>query len=660
MKNNIKHYLFLLFISLIIPSFISAQKDYKWDKKDTSLSDLPAEYANEDAVILYDYETRKTTLENNNFYTRHIIKRRVKILTKKGLDEFGKIVIAKQDDMQVSILDARTFKQNGEVVDLDASSIKSLDINEDEDIFDSNRYKLFSVPGLEVGDEFEMVCVFEGKTIEQGENILMHRYLPVIDSKFELDVYNKIIVFTSVYNNMPKPTVNESLSSYIFSWNLKNLPGLYDERGTISASVLPFFIYELNLTRFYSSSAPPKIDNWEDLLNHINDSALDVVVRKRKKLDAILDAIIGDKATASKLEQLQQVHQHINENVQIKSIPDNIASNGIEYFYENNTADFHYLLKMYKALFEKVGVEYYLASGRSRYLGDIRLDFPTSIQITEYLFVVNIDGDYHLFVPKEKKKYYEMDEVPPELENTSLYMINMTKKDDFKHIKIPASTYKKNRRLRQIKSSVKLDDQAIAHNCKETLSGAISTDIRHYYIHANKNDALQEAVEGLLSHRIPNAKLESAKISKPSIKPPFDFELNYDFTTPNVVVKVDESVYKISIENWLTHNVYNVNPTNRLLDYFPPYAGLDNYSYVLEFDKEISLANKENIDVKIKNDMGSYELSINQVKPNTIILRSKYQINTNHIPVNQVKQLAEINEGAKKADGVEIMINILE
>ena len=660
MKSNRKHNLFLLFLLLSIPSFISAQKDYRWDKKDTNLSELPAEYANEDAVILYDYETRKTEFENNSFYTRHIIKRRIKILTKRGLDEFGKIVISKEDDMQISILDARTFKQNGEVVDLDASSIKSLDINEDEDIFDSNRYMLFSVPGLEVGDEFEMVCVYEGKTLEQGENILMHRYLPVIDSKFELDVYNKIIVFTSVYNDMPKPTIDESLSSYIFTWNLKNLPGIYDERGTISASVLPFFIYELNLTRFYSSSAPPKIDNWEDLLNHINDSALDVIVRKQKKLSAILDEIIGEKASASKLEQLQQVHQHINKNVQIKSIPDNIASNGIEYFFENNTADFHYLLKMYKALFEKVGVEYYLASGRSRYLGDIRLDFPTSIQITDYLFVVNIDGEYHLFVPKEKNKYYEINEIPPKLENTSLYMINMTKKDDFKHIKIPASTHQKNRRLRKIKSSVNLNDKNIVHSCNEKLSGAISTDIRHYYLQAHKDNELQDRLEELLSHRMPNAKLGSAKISNPSVKPPFDFILDYDFTTPNQVVKIDTKVYKISIENWLTHNIHKVNPTNRLLDYFPPYAGLDTYNYVLEFDQAVSLANKENIDIKIDNEVGIYELTINQIKPNTILLRSKYQINTNHILVDKVDLLAAINEGVKKADSVEIMINLTE
>ncbi|MEL6867992.1 MAG: DUF3857 domain-containing protein, partial [Bacteroidota bacterium] len=149
------------FILIMLP--LSAQKDYKWDKKVKPTPAISAEFKEADAVMIYNFEQRQTYFQDQGFYCRNIIKRRIKIQTQLGLERYARIILPKKRDMRMSILDARTIKKDGSIVDLDAKNdIKVIELTSDDDLFDRSRYKVFSVPGVEVGDEIEVVCIHEG------------------------------------------------------------------------------------------------------------------------------------------------------------------------------------------------------------------------------------------------------------------------------------------------------------------------------------------------------------------------------------------------------------------------------------------------------------------------------------------------------------------
>ncbi len=659
---NLSRSAFTLSLFLLVSlsaTMLSAQKDYKWEDSLQPSEALPAKYQREDAVIIYDYEKRQTLINNSLFFARNIIKKRIKILTQRGLERYGKIVIPKKQDLEITILDTRTIKQDGSLVDHAAEDIKSLDLTDEEDIYDREKYFLFSVPGLEVGDEFELVCVYEGETIQRGNNVYLNDFLPILKSTFILEVDKKVIVLTNVYNGMSDPKMEQGLENYSFSWEVTELPGLYDDNGIIPALQLPYFIYELNLNRFYIDSAPPDIQNWRDLLQYVDKQSLQVVVRKSKKFRRLYEEILGDQQTASPLEQLKRIHQFINKDVALQRISSNEESSGIEYFIEERKADYHVLLKMYKALLDRLGLKYYLASCKNRYHGPVQLNFPSSIQITDYTFVVEDDsGNFHLVFPKTPNRQYEMDEIPPFLEGTSLYLLDLQDAENFKEIKIPLSPYQKNKRLHKIKATVNLATQSLQQKCQESFEGAASTQTRNLYANKQQQAQLTSYLEAGIEKRFPDATFENLVLSENADRFPFKFTLDYDLSIPAALTKMDEGIYKINIEQWFPHQLYQTNSNTRLLHYYPLFTGIDAFSYYLSFDQAVELVNKNNIDQTVETPIGTYEVSIDQLNEKMLVLRSKYILKNHEILNTEMNELQKLNDAAKQADDTGIIIQL--
>ncbi|MFK8103330.1 MAG: DUF3857 domain-containing protein [Saprospiraceae bacterium] len=658
--NHSPFLLSLFFLISLSTTTLSAQKDYKWEDWLAPSKALSAKYENEDAVIIYDYEKRQTLLNNSLFFARNILKRRIKILTQRGLERYGKIVIPKKQDLQITILDTRTIKQDGSLVDHAAKDIKSLDLTDEEDIYDREKYLLFSVPGLEVGDEFELVCVYEGETIQRGNNVYLNDFLPILKSTFILEVDKKVIVLTNVYNGMSDPKMEQGLENYSFSWEVEDLPGLYDDNGIIPSLQLPYFIYELNLNRFYVDSAPPDIQNWRDLLQYVDQQSLKVIVRKSKKLRRLYEEILGEQQTASPVEQLQRIHQFINDEVKLQRISSSEESSGIEYFIEERKADYHVLLKMYKTLLDRLGLKYYLASCKNRYHGPVKLNFPSSIQITDYTFVVeDANNNFHLVFPKTPDRQYEMDEIPPFLEGTSLYLLDLQDTENFKEIKIPLSPYQKNKRLHKIKTTVNLAEQSVQQKCQESFEGAASSQVRNFYAKKKEQAQLASYLGKGIEKRFPNAKLENLVLSENADQFPFKFTLDYDVSIPAALTKMDEGIYKINIEQWFPHQLYQTNSNTRLLHYYPLFTGIDAFSYYLSFDQAVELVNKNNIDQTVKTPIGTYEVSINQINEKMLVLRSKYILKNHKILNTEMTELQKLNDAAKQADETGIIIQLV-
>ncbi|MFT4664868.1 MAG: hypothetical protein ACI8YQ_000153 [Polaribacter sp.] len=664
MKTQLKRslcYFFLLFFFLFSFNNLFAQKDYKWDKEVAVAPAIPTEFQDADAVMIYDKQFRQTYLEDYRFFSRNIIKRRIKIQTQEGLEKYARIVIPKKDGMHIEQLDARTIKQDGSIVDLDAKKdIKVIELTDDDDL-DKTKYKVFSVPGAAVGDEIEMVCIQEGYTIQWGATVILHQSIPVLESEFSVESKNKgIVILATSRNGMSDGKMEKNIGNVILTWRAENLPGLYEERGNISARTLPHFLYELNIDRLYknSSRAAPNIKSWSALLHHYNENYYDVRIRKEKKFDEVYEAIMSTAKSNATIHRLRAIQEYINE-VKLEKIPDNEASEGVEYFLKKKTADFNTLIKMYKSLLEKMGVDYLFAAGRSKYAGPIDLRFPTYLQITDFLFLVpDAMGNSIILPTKSKYRSYGLNEIPLELYDTDIYIISPTDKKLFQSISLRDQGYKRNLRLRKIKVSVQLEAGTIQYAAAETISGALSTRFRNRHFNTLENEEMQEYLDNYLED-LKTVSIDTFYLSKRPEKDPFRYKLHYKYKTDNQITKLEDNVYMITFDHFLDHYLQRAS-ANRMLDYNAPFAYTDGFSYYLEFDQKVKLSNKENLDLTVKNDMGSFLMNVKQVNPTTLLIKSKYTLMKSIIPVAQVQDLIDLMETAEKADNEGVILELVD
>lgn len=645
-----------IFTLICLFSFNSfAQRDYRWEKEYEPSPPIPTEFQQEDAVIIYNIEERQSRVINNRPFTRDIIERRYKILTQKGLDEYTRFSVPRRRNMSIEILDARTLKKSGEIVDLEAKEIKELEYNEEKDLTDKDKYLLFSVPGVEVGDEVEIIITYEGNTLRSGGNVFMHQDLPTLKSEFQLYVDEKIIVYNAAINEMSDPSVEKLIDHYRFTWRAENLPGLYDSRNTIPGNTLPYFIYEFDYARFYGSLPPPKPNDWRELILQITE---DLDIKKNpKKFDVIMKEILGDKVDASKVEQAAFLHNYFNESITLKDLSDNEKSGNIETYFNNKVADWSALVSMYDEAFKWLGVNYYFGTGRSKYLGPTLLSFPTGYQITDYFFAIEDENSgTHLYIPKETNKQWQADEIPSHLRNTRVYMLNMNDKKTFKQIDFQNNRFNQNQMLYRGKADINLTEGRMTHVLQESANGEISTRYRDYVYAADKDEKLKEQTTKQWQKLIPEAEILRLELSKYPTKAPYKYSVKSEVNTPGQISEIESGTYKIQFGNCLTYSTLPVKDRKRLLDYYPDYAFMEAYNYVLTFTGNTTLQNKENIDLKVDNEVGTFELTVNQVKPDMFNIKSRYVIKVNSISPEKMPLLFELNKAAEAAGQTELIV----
>ena len=154
--------------------------DYEWKAEMTPLPEIPAEYADADAVIINNETYSRGSFAGNYPQIEQLATYRtqyhVKIQTKDALEDYNRIIIQRfkgriADYIQYKTVDIRIRKPDGTVKDYNVRDLPMPTITEEDDLFD-NKDNLFvyDIPDLEVGDELEMVTIIESKFLDQGES----------------------------------------------------------------------------------------------------------------------------------------------------------------------------------------------------------------------------------------------------------------------------------------------------------------------------------------------------------------------------------------------------------------------------------------------------------------------------------------------------------
>ncbi len=394
------------------------------------MTPVPDSLSHEDAIIISYLEKRKINKEKSYINTTITIRKKIKILTKQGILEHSFFRIKQSEDMIIEILDARTIKSNGVILDFQSSEIKSMESK--SQLAGKTKDLFFAIPGIEVGDEVEMICAYRVKNFRANDHIYFHQTIPVLKSTFSIDAPKKLLVKSNIYNGLAIPTIQNLLHSNLISWTSNNNSAVTTDDHLFT---YPHLIYQLDYRNLIRIGGHTAFDNWYHLITHLEKSAFRPKIRNQKKFNAQWNEIA--KGEVDEVKLLKIIHDYLNQHIAITSLSPNEKSEGIEYFLQTKKADQTTLLKMYFALFEKAKINVKIAIGQTRNIGPIDLRIPTTAQITNFILVAKNEANITIVVPKDEDRHYNLHELPDGLYDTDIYTTSSKKRKKLLKIGIP-------------------------------------------------------------------------------------------------------------------------------------------------------------------------------------------------------------------------------
>jgi len=653
---------------------VSAQSfsDYQWKAEMAAEVEIPAEYADADAVLINNESYSRGSFSGTYPYIEQLATFRtqfhVKIQKKEALEEYNRVIVQKfkgriADYVQYKYVDIRIRKADGTVKDYNVRDLPKAVLTEDDDLFESkDDLLIYEIKDLEVGDELEQVSVIESKFLDQGRTVNLYSSYPCLKSSFTISVPSKVRVKGNSYNNMPKPNVRTTSTNKIYKWEMTNLKAVPEANssGTIFANSLEYLIYELNFDAFREYQLSFQVNNFADLILQYSEDFLKVRVRKKKKLQEFYDNLMANGAKlfgkeADKLaaiERLYILNEFVAKKLKMinKELEDFEKSEGIEYFLVQGRVDRRNLMRIYRNFFERYEIPYYVAIAKSRFSGPIDLGFVSNTQIGDYFFVMK-NGDGYIPVSGTGG----LNELSWNFYNTKCFMRDITNREaklqEINFGDAPLKDLKANKRSSRTQVQVSLKENKITQKVSNSYSGLYARGARGGIVTGHKADTLNKTLQGSFDYNYRaydkiKTKVSNAKVSKFETSPlaKFAFKYSYDVAIENLIEEKDGK-YMIDLDELISHNIRNVvNAENRTLDYHVPFLGTDKEEYYLMFDKEVESENIADLAKTIDNEFATYSFTVTQMKPNMIRVQSSYQVKQLFIAKDQVKGLDAANQ----------------
>lgn len=649
--------LLLLFFFIIESTTVLFAQDfdeYKWHEY-IPVEEIPDSLKSADAVMILN---QRTIINDLDGISRWSVYQKIKIQTKQGIEDYAKIFVNKYSGDDIVILDARTIKESGEIVDLNKSDIKKLDFRSEYNDDDIEELR-FMVPGVEVGDVIEVVYQVNEMTF--AENVFFHSYLPILTSKLVIANDNQLITDIGTVNNLVEPKISKTSESVEYTWVIKNLPSIEYEYGAIKYEELPYVSLVL---RGVQSSGVPGVqgttrilqsNNWgqiyDQFLNAIENKMSPRAEAKRAFKD-LMENVQGDDHYQSDLEKIYKLFSIIQDKLEMIPYDKEKTLTALENCIYDGQIDEVNLMYLYYKIFKELDVDFHIGFAKSRYKGVIDPEVASTHDLSAYFFAFHDEGGVlHYIYPSSDEKSYRFDELPPSIEGTKAVLVYKKKKDNLEssieYVKLPVSTANDNRMNEQCQ--VKFLDSIVELNYRVSLTGAYSTIYREGYMRD----------EGLLSIDYfvdEDEIIDTSYVSEDSPFYPYDFTYVSELSAKNPLIKVNDTLWSVPIGFFLEDNTIDVFGKKRIMDYYPLFTRSESQKYYLQFESPVKLTNETDIVSEVSNKSGSAGVLVKQINPTTILLSSNYIINSSRIPREEVNTLVELNELIKETLDLDLVL----
>lgn len=628
---------------------------------------VPDKYSNYDAVLIFEKRNVSLTPDYNSGQLKTSIKKhsKIKIITKRGIQDYARVVVPKIQGQKLERMSVRTIKQSGAVVDLQQSDIKELEISGDDNIYDKRKFILFSIPGVETGDEIEIVTEYYGNSLITCDDVFLDSFVPSMRTTYKLMIESSLKTEIKTYNGMPDPIITHPDTYNAYEWELKDVPTYNDQTNSIRSFEAPYIRFAIRSFDYLTYHFPVEENSWISYTDAIT-AMTDTKLFSWRSVDGFLEEKTGKHSQAAapenKLANLLKLHRFIVDSLNVGWLSADISEKSLMYHINKRKINDRNLILLYDKIFNYLEIDYYVGFGRSRYEGVFDDEFISSNQITHLYLSFELQGTFYFIFLKDEYASYELGEIPTDLQGTKTIMIAQKKSDDrVKQAKM--TEINKMNNFRRVKNlmEVKLDEGSIKGNTKETFSGSISTDKKSNFAGLNKTQ-LKEYKSDLLKKQNDNVMIDTIGFDRSdTYKFPYTCNLSYSYHFKEAnISNLDKNLYSIQLNNWIDHFAVRPNTSDRTADFHTEYLYTDNVKFYLVFDHKIELKNKENIETTVANSYGSYTLSVKQINENSLLIDSNFDVNKYRLTKDEYGMLKQLYEAYQKANTNQLVIKTLD
>ena len=228
-------------------------------------------YREADILILLDKEVVTVNKDRTTTCDKHLI---LKVIKDKIKQEYGVIKIPYNDEKEeVKIIEARTFKPNGNIMRPESDAIFDMSVPEawKASVYTNAKLKVVTFPGIERNAILECryrimpkrekpsiiakilsFCKKRKREHFFGE-VLFGGYLPIINKEFTLVIPKGMTLKYKMINGEYAPEITEEAKNIMYRWKLKNLPPIVKEPYMPNIKeIVPHLIYS-------------SFDSWDEL-----------------------------------------------------------------------------------------------------------------------------------------------------------------------------------------------------------------------------------------------------------------------------------------------------------------------------------------------------------------------------------------------------------
>ena len=368
-----------LILVLIAINFALTAQNYQYKKYDWNPNpklDTAAYDTSLHAVYLVKKMLKEFVYEKDELVEYYLIHRKVKLLTDKAVEEFNKTYIPQYKGSEVVIEKARFIKPNGELINLDKSSIKE---GKDED--SGRKYRFFAFEGVEVGGEVEYFYVIKKSPYHYGLYYTAQSSTPSYNYSFDLFTPKNLVYKFKSYNQFPEIKLDTNYKDTNY-WHveLKYIPELKKERISNYDNDLMAFIFKLH--KNFATGAKD-ITSYGPWAKRVYNNVYTISKKQQKSIKKLIKEIKPDRSSLEKT--IRSIEDYLKKNYTFYDISATELSD-IESIYKNKAYNNTGSVFLYANILKNLKIKHELVVTYNRW--DLRFDkdFEAYTFLNDYLF----------------------------------------------------------------------------------------------------------------------------------------------------------------------------------------------------------------------------------------------------------------------------------
>jgi hypothetical protein len=321
---------------------------------------------------------------------------------------------------------------------------------------------------------------------------------------------------------------------------------------------------------------------------------------------------------------------------------------------------------IYAGMLPRMGCQFFTA-----YVDDVRSgyvfeDYYAPVYDNELLIAAVTEDDKIMFIiPKSDKRNLYCEELPFYYESAPALMLftydfagyRRNFNDVLRIIVTPGSEAKDN--CRRVNSMVKvnLKDNKLLFETRLSLSGQYSTLTYPVYNDWPVDETINPKYLCKFWEIADDPEVEYVRPNGKKIVFPFNSSVNAKYSITGLNRKND-SIVELDLGGWTKHVYYpDLDTAHRYTDFFADFLGSDTFTYMIVFDAPVSLVEQPDL-IRVDNDFGVYNFSIEQTDERNILLSSFYLNRLPMVPKNEINKVAELYSAIMEAEQTTLLINI--